>query len=60
MPVPVVMQSLLRHHHLLLQLINFSMVGSLCSLLCSLGILKVLFCALQQLLAVQHLPCVCL
>ncbi len=57
MPLPVVMQSLLRHQQLLLQLINFSMVGSLCSLPCSLGILKVLLCALQQLLAVVQLPC---
>lgn len=57
MAVPVVMQSLLRQHQVLLQLINFSMVGSLCRLPCSLGIFKLLLCALQQLLAVLHLLC---
>ena len=57
MPVPVFMQSLLRHQQLLLQLIHFSMVDSLCSLLCSLGILKLLLCALQQLLAAVQLLC---
>ena len=57
MPVPVVMQSLLCQHQVLPQLIDFSMVGSPCSLVGSLGILQVLLCALQQLLALLQLLC---